>query len=151
MRHIELVTLDELETIRRIWVTEKHEIEDSLPRVYREATGEDYPGGRLDDNAVMGAEEVEVLRELCGDDELHFQLVRELLATEKQHKTMLRRAGLFEAFEEAFARNAFGGEDEAVERARRRRDALTAARERVFGPPVVEIVDPPPRTDDAPA
>ena len=151
VRDIELVTVEELETIRRIWVTEKHEIEDSLPRVYREATGEDYPGERLDDNAVMGAEEVEVLRELCADDELHFQLVRELLATEKRHKTMLRRAGLFKAFEEAFARNAFSGEDEAVERARRRRDALTAARGRVFGPPVVEIVDPPPRPDDVPA
>ena len=151
VRDIDLITPQEMEAIRRIWVVEKHEIEDSLPRVYSEATGEDYPGGRLDDNTVMGAVEIGVLRELCGEDDLHFQLVRELLATERRHRSMLRRAGLFEAFEDAFARSSFSGEDEAVDRARWRRDALTMARDRVFGPPVVEIVEGLDRSDDAPA
>ena len=150
VRDVDLISLEELEAIRRIWVVEKHEIEDSLPRVYGEATGENYPGGRLDDNTVMGAEEIEVLRGLCGGNDLHFQLVRELLATEKRHKSMLRRAGLFEAFEAAFARSSFSSEDEAVDRARWRRDALTVARDRVFGPPVVEVVKGPGRSDDAP-
>ena len=141
VRELELITLEELEMIRRIWVIEKHEIEDSLPRLYEEATGYRYLGKRLNDNAVMGAEEVEVLRELCGDDKLHFQLVRELLATEKRHKSMLRRAGLFDAFERAFARSFFSDAEDAVDRARKRRDALTMARDRVFGPPVVEVVE----------
>ena len=151
VRDLDLITLEELEAIRRIWVVEKHEIEDSLPRVYREATGNDYPGRRLDDGAVMGAEEIDVLRALCGEDELHFQLLRELLAAEKRHKSMLRRAGLFEAFEEAFARSSFSGEEEAVERARSRQDALTMARDRVFGPRVVEVFEVPDRTEDGPA
>jgi DNA sulfur modification protein DndC len=34
VRRIELITLPELEAIRRIWVTEKHEIEDLLPEIY---------------------------------------------------------------------------------------------------------------------
>ena len=139
VRDIDLITVDELETIRRIWVVEKHEIEDALPHLYEEVTGERYPGTRLDDNTVMGAEEIDLLRELCGNDRLHFQLVRELLATEKKHKSMLRRAGLFEAFERAFLRNFYANEDDAVDRAKRRRDALSAARDTVFGPPVVEI------------
>ena len=142
VRDIDLITLDELDAIRRIWVVEKHEIEDSLPRVYEEATGSAYPGGRLDDNAVMGADEIGILRELCGDDELHFQLVRELLSTEKRHRSMLRRAGLFDAFSRAFARHFYTGVDDAVDRARQRRDALTAARDSMFGPPVVEIHEP---------
>ena len=139
VRHIDLITFPELEAIRRIWVVEKHEIEDSLPRIYTEATCEPYPGPRLDDNAVLGAEEVGLLRELCADDHLHFELVRELLATEKRHKNMLRRAGIFDAFERAFRRSFFAGEEDAVDRARGRRDALTAARESVFGPDVVPI------------
>ena len=142
VRDIDLVTREELDAIRRIWVVEKHEIEDSLPRVYEETTGEAYPGGRLDDNAVMGADEIGILRELCGDDELHFQLVRELLSTEKRHKSMLRRAGLFDAFERAFARNFYRDVDDAVGRARQRRDALTAARDSTFGPQVVEVREP---------
>ena len=141
VRDINLISLEELEAIRRIWVVDKHEIEDTLPRVYEDVSGEPYPGAPLDDNAVVGAEEIDLLRELCGDDHLHFQLVRELISTEKRHKSMLRRAGLFDAFERAFARSYYVSEDDAIERARKRRDALTAARDTVFGPPVVEIQD----------
>lgn len=130
VRDIELITLEELEEIRRIWVVEKHEIEDNLPRVYEEATGNPYPGGSLDDNLVMGATEMELLRELCEDDELHFQLVRELLSIEKRHKSMLRRAGLFDALESSFYRNFYEDENDAIERARQRRDALGEAKER---------------------
>lgn len=130
VRHIELITLAELEEIRRIWVVEKHEIEDSLPSVYEAATGEAYPGGRVDDNLVMGAAEIDILRELCGDETLHFQLTRELLSIEKRHKSMLRRAGLFEAVEQAFYRNFYDNEEDAITRARDHRDALGDAQER---------------------
>ena len=94
VRDLELITLEELEEIRRIWVVDKHEIEDRLPDVYEAATGRSYPGVRLEDRLVMGASEIALLRTLCGDDELHFQLVRELLSIEKKHKSMLRRAGV---------------------------------------------------------
>jgi len=130
VQDIELITLEELEEIRRIWVVEKHEIEDNLPRVYEDATGRSYPGGSLDDNLVMGATEMELLRELCGKDELHFQLVRELLSIEKRHKSMLRRAGLFDALEASFFRNFYEDEDDAVDRARQRRDALGKVQDR---------------------
>ena len=133
VREIDLITLDELEAIRRIWVVEKHEIEDALPRIYEEVAGAPYPGRRLDDNAALGADEVALLHQLCGEDRLHFQLVRELLSLEKRHKSMLRRTGLFDAIEKAFLRSFYVGEEDAVERARQRRDALTAARERLFG------------------
>lgn len=145
---IELISLQELEEIRRIWVVEKHEIEDTLPRVYEDTTGAPYPGGSLDDNLLMGATEMELLRELCGPDELHFQLVRELLSVEKRHKSMLRRAGLFEALEASFYRNFYDNEDDAVERARHRQDALGEAKERAsdettpaseFSPPAEEV------------
>ncbi|MGX1117991.1 DNA sulfur modification protein DndC [Streptomyces ambofaciens] len=45
VQNIELITLDELHEIRRIWVFDKHEVEDSLPQIYQEATGEPFPGG----------------------------------------------------------------------------------------------------------
>lgn len=130
VQDIELITLAELEEIRRIWVVEKHEIEDSLPGVYEAAAGEPYPGGRIDDNLVMGAAEIGILRDLCGNDALHFQLTRELLSIEKRHKSMLRRAGLFEAVEQAFYRNFYDNEEDAVARARQHRDALDDAQER---------------------
>jgi DNA sulfur modification protein DndC len=131
VRDMELITLEELEEIRRLWVVEKHEIEDSLPRVYEETTGTPYAGRRLDDNLVIGAAEMDILRDLCDGDDLHFQLARELLSIEKRHKSMLRRAGLFDALEQAFYRNFYRDEDDAVERARQRRDALGALRSKI--------------------
>lgn len=132
VQDLELITLKELEEIRRIWVIEKHEIEDSLPGVYEATTGMPYLGRRLDDNVVMGAAEMGLLRDLCGNDNLHFQLTRQLLSIEKRHKSMLRRAGLFDALEQAFYRNFYDGEQDAIDRARQLRDALDAAQERVF-------------------
>src|SRR5204863_4484462 len=44
----ELLGLDELQEIRRIWVVEKGEIEDLLPGIYQEAVGVPYPGRELD-------------------------------------------------------------------------------------------------------
>ena len=130
VRDIKLISLKELEEIRRIWVVEKHEIEDILPCVYKEVVGTTYPGSNLDDNQVIGVTEMQILRDLCGDDDLHFQLVRELLSVEKRHKSMLRRTGLFDAIESSFFRNFFEDEEDAVERARQRRDALGRAREK---------------------
>jgi DNA sulfur modification protein DndC len=71
--HIELITLEELQEIRRIWVVDKHELEDSLPRIYEEATGTAYPGAPLDDDLVLGASEMAHLSEICEGDRLHYE------------------------------------------------------------------------------
>jgi DNA sulfur modification protein DndC len=132
VQELELITLEELEEIRRLWVVEKHEIEDTLPHVYEDVTGEEYPGRRMNDNLVMGAPEVNILRDICGSDTLHFQLTRELLSVEKRHKSMLRRAGLFEALEDAFKRSFYDNEEDAVNRARERRETLDQAQEQAL-------------------
>ena len=123
-----MISEEELQAIRRIWVVEKHEIEDSLPGIYEDETGSVYPGAQLDDNTVFGTDEIRTLRDLCGDDTLHFELVRELLSTEKLHRNMLRRSGIFVALESAFRRNFFVDQNDAINRARERRDARSNAR-----------------------
>lgn len=119
VRDIELITLDELQEIRRIWVVDKHELEDSLPRIYRDATGTEYPGRPLDDNLVVGEAEMAVLAELCGDDRLHYELIRELLSITRQQRSSARRAGLYEALEKTFSRHFYDSKDDALSRAQR--------------------------------
>lgn len=119
VRNIELITLAELQEIRRIWVVDKHELEDSLPRIYREATGAEYPGQSLDDNLVIGEEEMAVLAELCGDDRMHYELTRELLSITRQQRTSVRRAGLYEALEKTFSRHFYDSKEDALSRAKR--------------------------------
>ncbi|MBO0879187.1 MAG: DNA phosphorothioation system sulfurtransferase DndC [Mycobacterium sp.] len=122
VRGLELITLAELEEIRRIWVVDKHEFEDRLPIIYQEATGQSYPGTPMDEHLPLGTEDVALLQELAGDDRLHFELVRELLDVEQRHRAMTRRAGLFDALEDALRRGFYTDATDATERALRRRD-----------------------------
>lgn len=127
VRDIELISLAELHEIRRIWVVDKHELEDSLPRVYQEITGQVFPGQRIDDNLVLGAEEMDLLRDACDGDQLHFELTRELLDVERRYRTFARRSGLYDALEQSLKRGFYLDEHDATDRAVRRRDAIAAA------------------------
>jgi DNA sulfur modification protein DndC len=93
IQEILLISREELEEIRRIWVVDKHELEDSLPKIYRDATGEEYPGCPLDDNLMLGELEMHELEEICAGDRLHYELTRELLSLTHQQRTRARRAG----------------------------------------------------------
>jgi DNA sulfur modification protein DndC len=128
VQEIELITLSELHEIRRIWVVEKHELEDTLPRMYEEVVGQPFPGSRIDDDPTFGADEMKLLREICEDD-LQFELIRELLDVERRYRKMARRAGLYEALEQAFRRGFYSDEQDATDRARRRHSAINAAKD----------------------
>ncbi len=118
VRSITLIGLDELQEIRRIWVIDKHEIEDELPRIYREATGEDYPGRPLDDNLMLGKREMDELRELCGTDRLHYELTRDLLSITRQQRNSARRAGLNQRIAQTIKRSFYEDREDAIDRAR---------------------------------
>jgi DNA sulfur modification protein DndC len=122
MAGLELITLPELEEIRRIWVVEKHEIEDSLPKLYEKVMGKPYLGGRLDDGMSFNAEDVALLKEISGDV-LHFELTRQLLSIERKHRVMARRAGVFGELERAIERGFYDNEADATVRARAQREA----------------------------
>ena len=119
VRYIDLITLDELQEIRRIWVMDKHELEDHLPRIYFETTGQKYPGRPLDDNLVLGEAEMKVLHDLCGEDRLHYELTRELLSITGQQRSLGRRAGLFDQIEKTFRRHFYDDKEDAINRAQR--------------------------------
>jgi DNA sulfur modification protein DndC len=128
VRGIELITVPELQEIRRTWVVEKHEMEDSLPRIYEEAMKEPYPGQPLDEGHLFGVEEMALLKEACGGDVLRFELARELLDVERRHRSMVRRRGLFDQLEKALRRGQYESEEEAATAAVERFDANENAR-----------------------
>ena len=112
-----LISMAELQEIRRIWVIDKHELEDSLPGLYEEATGMPYPGGPLDDDMVLGDAEMADLAESCGTDRLHYELCRELLSLTNNQKNVAKRSGLFTQLERAFEKHFYTDESDAVSRA----------------------------------
>lgn len=118
MRSMELVTMEELHAIRHLWVFEKHEIEDSLPGIYTEVTGEEFPGRPLDEHMSLGADDIDLLRDICDGDDLHFEMSRSLLSVERRYRTMARRAGLFKEMEDVIRRSFYDGVEDASDRAR---------------------------------
>lgn len=133
----EVITLEELEEIRRIWVVEKNEIEDSLPKIYERAMGEPYPGRPLDERPALSAEDINLLREICeqqGDpDGIHFQLIRELLNVEHRVRTKIKRNGLFPAIEKALEKGAYESAEEAEEIMRNERAERDMSEGRLVG------------------
>jgi DNA sulfur modification protein DndC len=117
VRELELISIEELKKIRDIWVEEKHELEDSLPHIYEQVMGKPFPDEKRFNLAGLSYEEMKLLKECCGEDEIHFQLVRELLHVEKQHSIMTRRSGLFASLEKALEKGFYADETDAKQRA----------------------------------
>jgi DNA sulfur modification protein DndC len=102
MRDITLITEEELSEIRRIWLEEKHEFDDSLPRIYEEVTGEPFKDTRPGaERSLLGSDEWTVLEEIC-EDAMHLELMAKLLDTERQYYTKTRRTGIYDTIEKSF-------------------------------------------------
>lgn len=115
VKAITLLTMDELHEIRRIWVVDKHEIEDRLPAIYEESTGEPFPKQKMDDAQTYGERELRILKEVCGDDRNQYELTRSLLSIASQHKTGQRRARLHSEFTSQFRRHSYASAEEALQ------------------------------------
>ncbi len=124
----DLITMDELKEIRRIWLHEKHEIEDSLPRIYESIMGEPFPDKK---NAYwfFGQEEMSTLRDVCQGGDLQFELIRELLSIEKKYSFKIKRAGLFQDLEKAMKKHFYEDEEDALKLAMTIKDAQAKAKE----------------------
>jgi DNA sulfur modification protein DndC len=119
-RNIELITFEELQEIRRIWLTEKHEIEDRLPQIYKKVIGKDFPDANLQYHHNFGEEELEILGEICGEDRLGYEMLRELIDLEWNYRTKLRRAGLRSDMENIIRKTFYTDEEDAVDMARKK-------------------------------
>ncbi len=126
VRDIQLISLDELHEIRRIWLYEKHEFEDSLPAIYAEAVGEAFPAAPSDDS-ILRQDDWRILRDICGADDEFFDLQVQLLDIEREFRGMSRRAGIYETLEDRLRANQYSNESEAItlrrEQERRRAEA----------------------------
>lgn len=125
-KDISLITPEELSEIRRIWLEEKHEFDDSLPRIYQEVTGEVFKDIRIGaDEKTLGSDEWEILEEIC-NDEMHLELMAKLLDTERQFYIKNRRQGIYDSLGKCFETSS-RSKDDAIANAHQKYDLKTAA------------------------
>ena len=117
-RKLELITIPELIEIRRIWVTENHEFDDSLPRIYAEVMGIPFPDQTVYGSRLFGAAEWDILKQLCDsssedDQKLLFQMMYSLVDIENNANVMNNRKGILERIEKAIRQNFYRNEADA--------------------------------------
>ena len=110
MQDWEIIRLNELEAIREHWLTLWAEAEDSLPRIYEEATGQPYPGPARKPIFKNAPAIIAALRVACEDEakalgvdyRLLFDEAREMMVAEarrKVHRAVSRKNGVSSAQE----------------------------------------------------
>ncbi|MHB2054103.1 DNA phosphorothioation system sulfurtransferase DndC [Pantoea dispersa] len=117
VKSLELLPLEELEEIRRIWLEEKLEVEDNLPAIYQKTIGKPYPGSRRAHHPILNKTVLDKLKTFCtenNDDEgLMYQQIRAAMVIANKHKSQLRRANLATELSDSLEKGAFSSLDEA--------------------------------------
>ena len=116
VRTIELISQAELREIRRMWLEDKHEIEDLLPQIHAEVLGKPFLAVS-DETPVLDAAALAILKDAVGGDRLHYETLRNLLHVEHQFRrggTAIARRGLFRELESTVESGFFTGRDDAL-------------------------------------
>lgn len=117
VKELELLPLEELEEIRRIWLEEKLEVEDSLPNIYEKVIGKPYSGERRAYHPILNKTTLGKLKEFCetqsDGDGLMYQQIRSVMAIANKHQNQLRRANLAAELDDSLEKGAFSSLEEA--------------------------------------
>lgn len=132
IKSVPLITNAELELIRQIWLDEKHEFDDTLPRIFEEVTGQKYSDQLISKNKYFGAEEASLLHAVCDElyagEELMPELQRALLDTEAKAAAMSNKRNVILNFEKEIEKSIYRDEKDAelvaMDRARKFNDYL---------------------------
>ncbi|MHA6911957.1 DNA phosphorothioation system sulfurtransferase DndC [Ralstonia pseudosolanacearum] len=123
-QQIELISVVEMDEIRRIWVEEKGEIEDLVPKIYSQVLGIPYPGRDLEQTPLDG-DDLSILQQVSGEVETEteaahelYKLTRGLLAVQFQSIEAHKRSKHLDRLEGVLRQYAFRNEQEALEFAR---------------------------------
>lgn len=116
---IELISMDELDEIRRIWVEKKREIDDLVPEIFERVYGRSYPGREVEP-LPLDRSDLAILREVAEEldpeaSEELYKLTRSLLGAQFQSMQTQKRSKQLDELESILQFHAFRNEAEALE------------------------------------
>lgn len=118
-RGLELIRIPELQAIRRIWVLEKHEFEDSLPRIYEDVLGTPFEDPEWIASERYRKEEWDMLKAVCEtnrpEQELAFEMMYSLIDIENRASDLNHRKGIVEELEKVLRRTFYRDELDATQ------------------------------------
>lgn len=96
-----LIGNDEIQEIRRLWLTERQDWQDSVPAIYREVVGQELDW-ETSDVSHPGQIEEQILQQIIKKNGVPIELVQKLLDAEWQHYGMRRRSMIHKRIEKIF-------------------------------------------------
>jgi len=88
-----VITEHELFLIRELWIKEKKDWQDSLPKLYKKIMNKDLDW-KSNDWGVFSLEESKILSKICEKDNVSTDLVMELFNVERMMQGMTRRSAI---------------------------------------------------------
>ena len=140
----ELISIQELRCIRRIWVFDKHEFDDSLPRIYKNVTGKDFEDPEWIGSESFGKKEWDLLGKVCDEvigsnqffeateamaetsegsdtaklenirDNLALDMIASLIDVENRATGLHDRKGILDSLEKCIKKDFYLNEDDAT-------------------------------------
>ena len=133
IKNTPLINREELKLIREIWLDEFHEFEDRLPVIYEEETGIPYEDGSIGKNKYFGAQEAELLEDVCKDmypkEELMPQMLKALLDVEAKAAVISNKRNVIKNLEKEIKKAFYQNETDAGQVAAARADKLSQTTE----------------------
>ncbi|MFA1014872.1 DNA phosphorothioation system sulfurtransferase DndC [Dubosiella newyorkensis] len=118
-RNYEIITLPELREIRRIWVKENHEFDDSLPKIYKEVFKVDFDDPEWIPVSNYNKKEWDLLKSVCEEvapeEELAFEMMYSLIDQEMESRNLNKRSGILKNLEKIIKRNFYQNEEDATQ------------------------------------
>lgn len=116
---LELITHEELSIIRKIWVYDKHEFDDSLPRIYEAVMGKPFVDPDWYGSEAFCKEEWDTLKDVCSelypDDELSFEMLYSMIDIENRANSLNQRKGILDQLESCIKHNFYSDEADATQ------------------------------------
>ncbi len=117
-KDLELIQLPELRAIRRIWVFDKHEFDDSLPSIYERVIGKSFEDPQWIHNENFGEEEWKILEKICfemyPDEELTFEMMYTLVDLENRAAGVNQRKDILKNINYAISKTFYKDEEDAT-------------------------------------
>lgn len=118
--YLELITIPELIEIRKIWVNENHEFNDTLPDIYERVMGKPFPDKSVYTSTSFKKKEWDLLQQICApenndDETLLFEMMYTLIDIEGKSNLMNNRKGILDQIEHTIKNNFYKDATDASE------------------------------------
>ena len=88
--YFELISIAELEEIRKLWRSELQDWKDSVPQIYKEIMHKEYPLKNIKGGGFNGSD-YRLLNHICKENDIPTELVAKLLDTARSYDGLKRR------------------------------------------------------------